>query len=615
MENTQTERKELVSAAIRFAGDSGDGMQVTGARFTHESARLGNDLATRPDFPAEIRAPAGTIGGVSAFQIHFGSTEVFTAGDDLDALIAMNPAALKANVKDLKQNGILICNTDSFTEKNLIKAHLEENPLDQDAISTKYNLISVPITTLTHEALSELELPKSAIERCKNFFALGIICWMYGRGVKETSEWVERKFKSKPEIAKANKLALEGGMAFAEASEAFSTVFEVPKAKLAQGTYKNITGNQGLAHGLIAASVKAGVPLVYAGYPITPASDILHEISRYKNFGVTTFQAEDEIAACCAAIGASYAGGLGVTGSSGPGILLKQEALALAAVVELPLVVVNVQRAGPSTGMPTKTEQADLLQSLYGRNSDCPVVVLAIASPDDSFDTSYLAAKIALEHMVPVILLSDGYVGNGSQPWLIPDESSLSEISPKFAQTDSAEAFQPYQRDEETLARAWSIPGMKGLEHRVGGLEKQDITGNISYDPDNHQRMTYLRAEKVKRVANTYPKTEVSGADSGELLVVSWGGTHGAVAGAVAEEQKAGRSVSHLHLRYINPLPNDLEQVLSRFKKILVPELNSGQLSLILNAHFDLNLTAYNKVQGQPFKISEIQQQIQNLIR
>ncbi len=612
--STTSPRISLDSAAIRFAGDSGDGMQVSGARFTQESARLGNDLATRPDFPAEIRAPAGSIPGVSAFQIHFGSGEIFTAGDDLDALIAMNPAALKANIKDLKQNGILVCNTDSFNDKNIKRAGYSEDPLEQADLNTRYNLIKVPITTLTHEALAEINLPKSATERCKNFFALGIVCWMYGRGIEETVGWIDLKFSKSPEVARANRLALEGGMAFAQASELIGDLYEVPKASLKPGLYRNITGNQGLALGLVAAAVKSELPLIYSGYPITPASDILHEMSRHKNFGVMTFQAEDEIAACCAAIGASYGGILGVTASSGPGILLKQEAVALAVMTELPLVIVNVQRAGPSTGMPTKTEQADLLQSFFGRNGECPLVVMAISSPDDAFMTAFLACKIALEHMLPVVLLSDGYIGNGSQPWLLPSESELPLISPGFI-TELAEGqnFQPYARDPETLARVWARPGTPGMEHRIGGIEKQDIFGNISYDPENHQHMTNVRAEKVQRIARTLPATEVSGPARGDLLVISWGGTHGSVSAAVKAEQQEGRSVSHVHLRYLNPLPADLDGIMANFKRVLVPELNMGQLQWILRARFARDVEGLHKVKGQPFKIAEVRERIRQM--
>ncbi|MCB0352360.1 MAG: 2-oxoacid:acceptor oxidoreductase subunit alpha [Bdellovibrionales bacterium] len=610
------ESRELSSVAIRFAGDSGDGMQLTGTRFTTESARVGNDLATRPDFPAEIRAPAGTLAGVSAFQIHFGSEEIFTAGDELDVLVAMNPAALKANLGDLKQNGMLICNTDSFTERNLERIGYETNPLDDEALKTKYTVVPVAITTLTMEALKESSLPKSSLEKCKNFFALGVVCHLYSRPIAATKEWIGRKFKGKAEVAKANEEALLAGVAFAEASEYFPSVYEVRKASLAPGRYRNLTGNQGIAFGLLAAAEKSGLHLMYAGYPITPASDILHEVARYKALGAMTFQAEDEIAACGAALGASYGGQLGVTASSGPGILLKQETIGLAVMAELPLVIIDVQRAGPSTGMPTKTEQADLIEVLYGRNGESPVVALAISSPADAFWTAFEACRIALEYMTPVFLLSDGHIGNGSEPFLIPDVETLSAIRPPFIrEKPEGESFFPYLRDEKTLRRSWAIPGTPGLEHRIGGIEKQDIVGNISYDPDNHQRMTDLRAERIRRIAMSFPETKVEGAQKGDLLVLSWGSTYGAVAGAVKESLSEGLSVGHVHLRYLNPFPNDLEGIFSRFTKVLVPELNMGQLALLLRARYLRDMASFSKVKGQPFGISELKRRFREEIQ
>ena len=604
----------IASVVIRFAGDSGDGMQLTGGRFTQESARLGNDLVTRPDFPAEIRAPSGTVAGVSAFQIQIGSEHVFTSGDALDVLVAMNPAALRANLEDLKPNGMLLCNSDAFTERNYQRVGYSENPVEQEELTTKYNVVSAPITSLTLEALKETSLSKSAQDKCKNFFALGLICHIYGRPISETVGWIERKFSKDPEVAKANLLAMHGGMAFAEASELFSLTYEIPRAKLAPGTYRNLTGNQGIAFGLLAAAKKSGLPLYYSGYPITPASDILHELSKHKNFGVKTLQAEDEIAACCSAIGAAYAGHLAITASSGPGIILKQEAIGLAVMTELPLVIVNVQRAGPSTGMPTKTEQADLLEVLYGRNGECPVVVLAIAQPEDAFTTTVEACRISLEHMIPVFLLSDGFIGNSSQPWKIPSLDSIPEITAPLVQEKDREDFLPYQRDPKTLARKWAIPGTAGFEHRIGGIEKKDGTGNISYEPDNHQLMTQIRAEKITRIADSLPETVVNGDQSGQLLIISWGGTFGAVAGAVTEARQQGIQVGHVHLRYLNPLPRDLEEIMSNFKQILVPELNSGQLSMLLRAKTLRDVHSLSKVQGQPFKIGEITSRIQQEI-
>ncbi len=614
MSSQTTTTSPLRSVAIRFAGDSGDGMQLTGARFTHETARAGNDLATKPDFPAEIRAPAGTIGGVSAFQIHFGSDEIYTAGDELDVLVAMNPAALRANLSDLKQNGTLICNSDAFTERNLQKVDYESNPLEDEELSTKYNLVSVAITDLTFEALEEVDLPKSSLEKCKNFFALGVICHMYSRNIEDTKRWIEAKFVKAPLVIEANMKALRAGQAFAEASEVIAETFDVPKARLPKGTYRNITGNQGIAFGLIAAGELSGTRVFYSGYPITPASDILHEVSRHKNFGAITLQAEDEIAACCAAVGASYAGSLGVTASSGPGILLKQETIGLAASAELPLVVINVQRAGPSTGMPTKTEQADLLNALFGRNGECPIAVIAISQPDDAFETTVEACRIALEHMTPVMLLSDGYIGNGSQPWAIVEQEELAPIRPHYTAVKEGETYHPFARDEKTLARSWALPGTPGLEHRLGGLEKQDVFGNISYDPENHERMTALRAEHIERIADTLPPLHIAGDKDSPLLVLTWGSTRGAVSGAVSELAQEGLGVAHVHLRHLNPLPRDLGDILSGYHHVLVPELNCGQLHLLLQAKFLREMTSLSKVQGQPFKVREIKEKIREIL-
>ena len=609
-----TKPDTLSSVAIRFVGDSGDGMQLTGTRFTEETARLGNDLATKPDFPAEIRAPAGTIGGVSAFQIHFGDQEIFTAGDEVDVLVAMNPAALKANLHDLKPNGMLICNRDAFHEKNLSKVQLSENPLESEELKTRYRLVDADISTQTHRALEEIQLPNSAKEKCKNFFALGIVCHVFTRKVEDTLSWIEQKFKGKAELIAANKEALFAGMAYAEASEILTTQFEIQSAPQKAGTYRNLTGNQGIALGLIAAAEKSQLPLFYGSYPITPASDILHELSKYKEYDVRTFQAEDEIAACCSAIGASYGGSLGVTGSSGPGIALKQEAIGLAVSTELPLVVVDVQRAGPSTGLPTKTEQADLLQVLYGRNGESPVAVLAISQPDDAFETTLEACRIAIEHMTPVFLLSDGHIGTGSQPWSVPEVTSLPTIRPPFPQGSDTTEFLPYARDEK-LVRPWALPGTAGLEHRIGGLEKQDKTGNISYEPENHELMVRLRAEKVQRIADSLPPTRVFGDEEGELLIVGWGSTRGAIEGAVTELRSEGRRIGHVHLRYLNPLPNDLPEIFKRYQRVLVPELNSGQLRSVLRSKYLLDIEGYSKIQGQPFKIREVHDYANNLMR
>lgn len=587
---------------------------MTGTRFTEESAQLGNDLATLPDFPAEIRAPAGTLAGVSSFQIHFGSCEIYTPGDSVDVLVAFNPAALKANLSSLKPNGILICNSDAFTERNLKRVGYESNPLEGDELKTSFTLVPVPVTKLTREALSEVDLPSSGVDKCKNFFALGIVSWLYGRSMEQTLNWIEQKFASKnPVLVEANRAALEGGMAFAQASEIFPSSYEVGPAKLEPGTYRNITGNLAVAYGLVAAGEKMGKPIMFAGYPITPASDILHELSRHKDFGVITFQAEDEIAACCAAIGASYSGRLGVTASSGPGIALKQEAIGLAVSTELPLVIVNVQRAGPSTGLPTKTEQADLLEVLYGRNGECPCVVIAIASPSEAFEITYEACRIAVEHMIPVFLLSDGYIANGAEPWNVPDVSSLPPINMKFAEAGSD--YLPYARSKDTLVREWAMPGTPGLEHRIGGLEKEDGSGNVSYDPENHERMCLLRAERVQKIADSLPPTVVDGPEFGDVLVVSWGGTLASVSAGVHQAQGDGVSVSHLHLRYLNPLPKDLAKVLGRFKSVIVPEINLGQLSQLLRSKYLVDAQGVNKIQGQPFKVSEIREAIDTATR
>ncbi|MEW6209880.1 MAG: 2-oxoacid:acceptor oxidoreductase subunit alpha [Acidobacteriota bacterium] len=596
--------EELDSVTIRFAGDSGDGMQLTGTQFTNTSAIVGNDISTLPDFPAEIRAPAGSLPGVSGFQLNFSNHDIRTPGDQPDVLVAMNPAALKVNLADLEPGGMLIVNTDAFNENNLKKAGYASNPLEDGSLAG-YRLFKIAITTANRAALrGEVSISPKEIDRCKNFWALGLMYWLYDRPLDPTMRWIESRFKSKPELLKANQTALKAGFAYAEAAELFTTHYRVKKAAIAPGKYRQITGNEATALGFVAASVLARTPLFYASYPITPASDILHELSNRKNFGVKTFQAEDEIAAVCAAIGAAFAGHLGLTGTSGPGLALKSEAIGLAVMTELPLVVVDVQRGGPSTGLPTKTEQADLLQSMFGRNGECPVAVVAPATPGDCFHMAIEAFRIAVGHMVPVIYLSDGYLANGAEPWRVPHIEELPPIEVKF-QTDP-KGFAPYMRDPETLARQWAVPGTPRLEHRIGGIEKQDITGNVSYEPENHMHMVLTRAEKVARIADDIPDVEVFGEDEGRLLVIGWGSTHGSITSAVEEMQRRGKRVSSIHLRYLNPFPRNLERLLGRFDRVLVPELNMGQLALLLRARYLVPAISYPKVKGKPFKISEL---------
>ena len=595
---------------IRFAGDSGDGMQLTGNQFTSTTAAVGNDLATLPDFPAEIRAPAGTLPGVSGFQIQFASEPVFTPGDSPDVLVAMNPAALRVNLGDLKSNGILIVNVDSFKPGDLKKAGYASNPLEDGSVEG-YQLIPVELTRLTRAALEEVELPTQIIDRCKNFFALGMTYYLYHRPMDVTRRWIEKKFTGKPKLIAANRTALEAGFAFCEATEVFHSTYEVPRATLEPGTYRNISGNAALALGFVSASAKSGLPLFQGSYPITPASDLLHELSLYKNFGVVTFQAEDEIAAIGAAIGAAFAGSLGISSTSGPGMALKSEFLTLAIMAELPLVVVDIQRAGPSTGMPTKTEQADLLQALFGRFCEAPCIVIAARSPSDCFETAYEACRLSVKHMTPVILLSDGFIASGSEPWKLPTPDDLPGFPVEF-RTDP-DGFLPYLRDPETLARPWALPGTPGLEHRIGGLEKSDGDGNVSYDPANHERMVHTRAAKVERVAREIPPAEPEGDPEGGLLVVGWGSTFGAITSAVARARKAKKQVSHLHLRHLNPLPGNLGEVLSRYDRILVPEINLGQLALLLQGRYLVEVTRLNKVQGLPFSASEILDKINEM--
>jgi len=599
--------EELDAVTIRFAGDSGDGMQLTGTQFTATSAIIGNDISTLPDFPAEIRAPAGSLPGVSGYQLNFSSHDIRTPGDEPNVLVAMNPAALKVNLKDLEPGGILVVNTDAFVESNLRKAGYETNPLEDGSLSG-YRVFKLPITSLTIGALEEAKLPHKQMERCKNFYALGLMYWLFDRPLEPTLKWIDQKFSKMPEVALANKLAVKAGYNYAETTEIFTTHYRVAKSDIKPGKYRNITGNEATAIGFIAASQLAGRPLYYGSYPITPASDILHELSVHKNFGVKTFQAEDEIAAVGAAVGAAFAGNLGLTGTSGPGLALKSEFIGLAVMTELPIVIIDVQRGGPSTGLPTKTEQADLLQVMFGRNSECPVAVVAPATPSDCFSMAIEAFRIAIKYMTPVVYLSDGYLGNGSEPWEIPSIESLPRIEVKF-RTEKA-GFYPYLRDERTLARPWAIPGTPGLEHRIGGLEKQHVTGNVNYDPDNHDFMVRLRAEKVARIAQDIPLIEVSGEPEGKVLVLGWGSTHGAITTATEQLRAKGASVSSAHLRYLNPFPRNLGEVLSRFETVIVPELNLGQLALLVRARFLVDAISFSKVKGLPFKVSEIVKKI-----
>lgn len=614
MSTTET---TVQSVVIRFAGDSGDGMQLTGTQFTNATALHGNDLATFPDFPAEIRAPIGTLAGVSGYQIHFGSTRIHTPGDQSDVLVAMNVAALKANLKGLKTGGVIIANTDGFDAKNMRLANVPEdkNPLKDGSLAA-YDVKEIDVTKITRAALAESGLGTKEIDRCKNMFVLGLLYWMYHRPIENTVAFIESKFKKNQAVADANIKVLKAGWAYGETTEMFAQRYNIAPAKMEPGVYRSIMGNQAAAYGLIAASVKSTLPLFYGTYPITPASDVLHELSKYKNFNIKTFQAEDEIAGICSAIGAAFGGHLAITGSSGPGIALKTEAIGLATMLELPLVVVNIQRAGPSTGLPTKTEQSDLLQSYYGRNGECPVVIVAAQSPADCFAMAYEACRIALQHMIPVFFLSDGYIANGAEPWKFPNADSLEPINVTFAKERKAsdDKFMPYLRDEK-LSRPWAVPGTKGLEHRIGGLEKQNITGNISYDPDNHELMVKLRQEKVDLVANYIPEQTIdNGADSGDLLILGWGGTYGALKTATLDLIAQGYKVSHAHVRYLSPFPKNLGELMSKFKTVVVPELNNGQLVKIIRDKYFVDAIAYNKIQGQPFMASEVVSKIKEIL-
>ena len=606
----EKEIQSVTEVTVRFAGDSGDGMQLTGSQFSETTAIFGNDLKTLPDYPAEIRAPQGTVYGVSGFQLHFSSNDIHTPGDRPDILVAMNPAAIKKNIKELKPGAIIIANIDSFDKKNLQLAKYETNPLEDKSLEG-FEVYQVPITHLTGKALEGTLLSQKEISRCKNFYALGLMYWLYDRPLEQTQNWIRDKFKNKPQFIEANEKALLAGYNYGENTEIFSIRYTVEPAKLPKGTYRSIAGNEATALGFLAASVKSGLPLFLGSYPITPASEILQYLSYYKDFGVKTFQAEDEIAGITAAIGAAYAGNLALTTTSGPGLALKTEAIGLAVITELPIVIVDVQRGGPSTGLPTKTEQADLLQAVYGRNGESPVPVLAASTPSDCFYMALEACRIAIKFMTPVILLTDGYLGNGSEPWKIPHASELPEIPVKF--TTEKEGFAPYLRDEN-LSRPWVKPGTPGLEHRIGGLEKANITGLVSYDGDNHDLMIKLRDQKVKNIAKDIPDLEIDGDESGELLVLGWGGTFGAIKESVIKARAEGYTVSQAHLKYLNPFPANTGKVLSGFKKILIPEINLGQLAKMIKSEFLVPVEQFNVVRGLPFRVSEIEGKIKELL-
>jgi 2-oxoglutarate ferredoxin oxidoreductase subunit alpha len=597
---------------IRFAGDSGDGMQLTGAQFSDTVAASGLDVGTLPDYPAEVRAPLGTLHGVSGYQIHFSSHDVHTPGDSIDVLVAMNPAALKVNIKDLKKRGIIIANSDAFDKKNLELANYKENPLEDDSLEN-YEVYSIPVTKTTISALKDLNLSMKVVVKCKNFFALGVVYWLYNKAPDNTLNWIQEKFAKSPDLIEANSRALKAGYYYGETTEMFTTRFDLkPSTVLPKGLYRNINGNDAVALGLVAASASSGLQLFLGSYPITPASEILHALSKYKKYGVKTFQAEDEIAGITTAIGASFAGCLAATTTSGPGMALKTEAIGLAVISELPLVIVNVQRGGPSTGLPTKTEQADLMQAIYGRNGECPVPVLAAVSPSDCFHMAFEAARIAIKYMTPVILLTDGYIANGSEPWRIHKVADLPKINVTFR--TNPEGFYPYVRDEN-LSRPWVKPGTKGLEHRIGGLEKQNITGSVSYDPENHQIMTKIRAKKIKNIEMDIPELKVDGDASGELLILGWGSTYGAIADAVENQRAKGRKVSFAQLKYLFPFPKNTGNVLKKFEKILIPEGNMGQLSKLIKSEYLIDVIQYNKVKGAPIKANEIENKIEEILK
>jgi len=613
------ERKQevLQDVVIKFAGDSGDGMQLTGTQFTNNTALLGADLSTFPDFPAEIRAPQGTLPGVSGYQLRFSSESIHTPGDQWDVLVAMNAAALKTNLKSLKKGGKIIVNTDGFDAKNLRLANYPDgvNPIEDNTLDG-YEVIKMDVTKMTREALKDIQMGTKEKDRAKNMFVLGFLYWMYGRDMKNTEQFVEEKFGKKPEILESNLKALRAGYNYGDTTETFTTQYKVDKARIEAGTYRSIMGNQALAYGLIAASVKSGLNIFLGTYPITPASDILHELSKHKNFGVRTFQAEDEIAGICAAIGAAYGGQLGVTTTSGPGMALKTEAMGLALMLEIPLVICNVQRGGPSTGLPTKTEQSDLLQAYYGRNGESPMPVVSASTPSDCFEAVYEAVRIAVEHMTPVIFLSDGYIANGAEPWMFPSTNDLKPIHVKFKTElgDGETKFQPYLRDEK-LVRPWALPGTPGLEHRIGGLEKENITGNVSYDPENHQLMVKIRQEKVDKIADYIPEQKLdNGPETGDVLVLGWGSTYGVIKTAVAELLKEGKQVAHAHLRYVRPFPKNLGDILKNYKTVLIPEINNGQLIKIIRDKYLVDAKGYNKIMGVPITKTELVEEIRKYL-
>ena len=611
---TDQQIETVHTAAIRFAGDSGDGMQVAGARFTDASAIFGNDLSTFPNFPAEIRAPAGTLPGVSSFQVHIADRDILTPGDQPDVLVVMNPAALKANLPDLAPAGTIVANSDAFVDRNLEKAGYDTNPLEDGSLDA-YRLLAVPMEELTKKAVEDSGLKGRGVLRSKNFFALGLMAWMFHRPLEPTLQWIDRKFGKDDEVRAANEMAFRAGYHLGETTEMFRHTYAVQPAKLPAGTYTNVTGNQALAWGIIAAGQAARLPVLYASYPITPASEILHELARHRNFGVRTFQAEDEIAAVGAALGASFGGHLGVTGTSGPGVALKSETISLAVMTELPVLIIDVQRGGPSTGLPTKTEQADLLMAMYGRHGEAPLPIVAIASPSDAFETTIEAARIALKYMTPVMLMSDGYIATSAEPWRLPDLEDLPDISVSFVSKANANGeFLPYLRDEKTLSRPWAVPGTPGLEHRIGGLEKEDGTGNVSYGPANHEKMTMLREQKIARIAEDIPQIVVDEDEGAEVLVIGWGSSYGAILAGVRRVRARGQKVARVHLRYLNPFPKNLGEVLSRYPKVLVPELNRGHLWRMIRSDFLTDAIRYSKVQGQPLKASEIEAKLMETI-
>ena len=604
--------EKLDSVVIRFAGDSGDGMQLMGDRFTTTAALVGNDLGTFPDYPAEIRAPAGSLAGVSAFQLQFSSKDIFTPGDKLDVLVAMNPAALKMHIEDLKSDGILIANKSNFTSRNLKMAGWESNPLEDESLK-QYIVYDLEISRLVANATSDMGLSNKIVERTKNFFGLGLLYWMYGRPLDSTIDWLGKKFKKKPELIEVNVRALKAGFNFGDITESFATKYEVGAAPLKPGVYRNIVGNHAIGLGLLAASQLGELPLFFGGYPITPASDILHQLSNYRNYGVKTFQAEDEISGIGSVLGAAFAGNLAVTATSGPGIALKTEAIGLGVITELPMVIINVQRGGPSTGLPTKTEQADLLMAMYGRNGESPLPIIAPSTPGDCFYIAYEACRIAIKYMTPVFILSDGFIANGSEPWMLPELDKLPKI--KIDKPLSRDGqFLPYERNEKTLSRGWAFPGLKGFEHRLGGLEKEHVTGNVSYDPDNHDLMVKLREKKVSSITQEISKTEIYGNSTGKVLVLGWGSTFGAIRSAVESLNEEGKSVSHVHIKWINPFPSDLGEILLKFQKILIPELNSGQLIKIIRSEFLIDAQGFNLVRGKPYTKSQIIDKIKEIL-